>query len=142
MTGKTKWAFILDSDEFVRLSLNKILKKYGFETEEIEDLSQLEGRKREIETGMILADLEIEELEKGSPWAKKWNSRFILMASVVTDEFILRLKNIGIRHILKKPVEPKRLKHVVREIFPDEEMISLGGKRRSSRFKEKGGEDG
>ena len=52
--GKAKWAFILDKDEFVRLSLNKILKKYGFQVEEIEDFSQLEKRKKEIEGGMIL----------------------------------------------------------------------------------------
>ena len=45
MKEKLKWAFILDKDEFVRLSLNKILKKYGFQTEEIEDFSQLEKRK-------------------------------------------------------------------------------------------------
>ena len=41
MKEKPKWAFILDKDEFVRLSLNKILKKYGFHVEEIEDFSQL-----------------------------------------------------------------------------------------------------
>jgi hypothetical protein len=48
MKEKRKWAFILDKDEFVRLSLNKILKKYGFQTEEIEDFSQLEKRKKGI----------------------------------------------------------------------------------------------
>jgi len=48
MKEKLRWAFILDKDEFVRLSLNKILKKYGFQTEEIEDFSQLEKRKNPI----------------------------------------------------------------------------------------------
>jgi FixJ family two-component response regulator len=56
MKESVRKAFIMDHDEFVRLSLNKILRKYGFEVEEIEDFSQLEGRKKEIEAGMILAD--------------------------------------------------------------------------------------
>ncbi len=43
MRERAKWAFILDKDEFVRLSLSKILSKYGFEVEEMEDLSQLES---------------------------------------------------------------------------------------------------
>ncbi len=52
MNEKVKWAFIIDKDEFVRLSLNKILKKYGFQVEEIEDFSQLEGRrKRDVKEG-------------------------------------------------------------------------------------------
>jgi len=46
MKEKRKWAFILDKDEFVRLSLNKILKKYGFQTEEIEDFLNWKKEKR------------------------------------------------------------------------------------------------
>ena len=131
MKERMKWAFIIDKDEFVRLSLNKILKKYGFETEELEDLSQLEGRKKEIEGGMILADVEVEDLERGSLFVRKWNDRFILMTPVVTDEFALRLKEYGIRHILKKPVEPKLLKRVVQKIsFPDEDENPLSGRKR------------
>ena len=60
MKEKVRWAFILDKDEFVRLSLNKILKKYGFEVEEIEDISGLEKRKKDVKGGMILADMEME----------------------------------------------------------------------------------
>jgi len=44
MSERVKWAFVIDRDEFVRLSLNKILQKYGFQVVEIEDFSQLEGR--------------------------------------------------------------------------------------------------
>ena len=75
MREKTRWAFIIDKDEFVRLSLNKILKKYGFEAQEIEDFSQLEGKKKEIEGGMILADMEMDDLERWSSLLKKWNDR-------------------------------------------------------------------
>jgi FixJ family two-component response regulator len=143
MGKKTKWAFILDKDQFVRLSLNKILQKYGFETEEIETLSHLEGRKKEIEAGMILADVDVEELERSSPMMKKWNDRLILMTPLVTDDLTLRLKKSGVRHILKKPVEPKLLKRVVRGIpFPDEEISSSGKKKKGPHFKKKGGEDG
>jgi len=106
MKEKMKWAFILDKDEFVRLSLNKILKKYGFHVEEIEDFSQLEKRKKDIEGGMILADVEIEVLEKGFPLLKKWNNRFILMTPLVTDELTLLLKKMGIHRIVKQPVDP------------------------------------
>ena len=41
MKERDRYAFILDKDEFVRLSLNKILNKYGFRVEEIEHFSQL-----------------------------------------------------------------------------------------------------
>ena len=92
MKEKLKWAFILDKDEFVRLSLNKILKKYGFHVEEIEDFFQLEKRKKDIQKGMILADVEIDVLEKGFPLLKKWNIRFIFMTPLVTDELNIRLK--------------------------------------------------
>ena len=74
-----KWAFILEKDQFFRLSLNKILKKYGFEVEEIEDFSELEKRKKDVEGGMVLADVEIEVLERWVPLIRKWNDRFILM---------------------------------------------------------------
>ncbi|MBM4309251.1 MAG: response regulator [Deltaproteobacteria bacterium] len=131
MKEKVKWAFILDKDEFLRLSLNKILKKYGFEVEEIEDISELEKRKKDIKGGMILADLEMEGVEKWLPLLKKWNERFILMSSQITDDLTLRLKQAGIRRILKKPVEPKLLRKVIREMsFPDEVKFSSSVKIR------------
>ena len=142
MKEKLKWAFILDKDEFVRLSLNKILKKYGFHVEEIEDFSQLEKRKKDIEGGMILADVEIDVLEKGFPLLKKWNHRFILMTPLITDELNLRLKKMGIHRIIKKPVDPRLLRKVIREIsFPDGVKIpSYGKKEKNSHFIQKGGE--
>lgn len=143
MEETVKWAFILDKDEFVRLSLNKILKKYGFQVEEIEDISELENRKKEVKEGMILADIEIETLEKWFPLLKKWNDRFILMSPLVTDELVQRLKQKGIYRIIKKPVEPRRLRRVIREIpFPGEVKFSSPAKKREgSRSKQKGGED-
>jgi FixJ family two-component response regulator len=137
-----KWAFIFDKDEFVRLSLNKILKKYGFNVEEIEDFSQLEKRKKDLERGMILADVEIDVLEKGFPLARKQNNRFVLMTPLVTDELIIRLKKMGIHRIIKKPVDPRLLRKVIREIsFPDEvKAPSFGKKGEGSHFIQKGGE--
>jgi len=142
MKEKTRWAFIIDKDEFVRLSLNKILKKYGFEAQEIEDFSQLEGRKKEIEGGMILADMEMEDLERWSSLLKKWNDRFILMTPLATEEIALRLKKVGVHRILKKPVEPKSLRKVIRDLsFPNGSgSHPLGKKGKGSRLKQKGGE--
>jgi len=142
MKEKGKWAFILDKDEFVRLSLNKILKKYGFRTEEIEDFSELEKRKKDVEGGMILADVEIDVLEKGFSLLKRWNDRFILMTPLVTDELTLRLKKMGIHRIMKKPVDPRLLRKVIREIsFPDGVKTSSFGKEgEDSDFIQKGGE--
>jgi DNA-binding NtrC family response regulator len=131
MKEKVRWAFILDKDEFVRLSLNKILKKYGFEVEEIEDISGLEKRKKDVKGGMILADLEVEGLERWLPLLKRWNDRFILMSPQITDDLIQRLKQIGIHHILKKPVEPKLLRKVIQEMFfPDGVKFSASVKKR------------
>jgi DNA-binding NtrC family response regulator len=142
MKEKLKWAFILDKDEFVRLSLNKILKKYGFHVEEIEDFFQLEKRKKDIEKGMILADVEMDVLEKGFPLLKKWNDRFILMTPQVTDELNIRLKKMGIHRIIKKPVDPRLLRKIIREIsFPDEvKTLSFGKKGEGSHFIQKGGD--
>lgn len=132
MKETVRKAFILDQDEFVRLSLNRILRKYGFEVEEIEDVSQLEGRKKEIDKGMILADLGNQDLARWSPFLKKWSNRFILMTPVITDELMPSLEKAGICHILKKPVEPTALRRVIRKIsFPN------GGKPLSSRKKGK-----
>ena len=142
MKEKLKWAFILDKDEFVRLSLNKILKKYGFQTEEIEDFPQLEKRKKDVEGGIILADVEIDVLEKGFSFLKRWNDRFILMTPLITDELTLRLKKMGIHRIMKKPVDPRFLRKVIREIsFPDGvKAPSFGKKGEGSHFIQKGGE--
>ena len=142
MKEKRKWAFILDKDEFVRLSLNKILKKYGFQTEEIEDFSQLEKRKKDVDGGLILADVEIDVLEKDFSFLKKWNDRFVLMTPLVTDELALRLKKMGVHRIMKKPVDPRLLRKVIREIsFPEGEKASpFGKKREGSHFIQKGGE--
>jgi FixJ family two-component response regulator len=143
MKEKERWAFILDHDEFVRLSLNKILKKYGFQVEEIEDLSQLEGRGREIKGGMVLADMEIESLEKSYPFFKRWNDRIILMSPLISDDLAARLKRIGIQRIIKKPVEPKVLRKEIKGMtFPNGERDSSSTKKREgSRFDEKGGEE-
>jgi FixJ family two-component response regulator len=143
MKERTKWAFILDKDEFVRLSLNKILKKYGFQVEEIEDFSQLEKRKKDVKGGVILADVEIEALEGKISLFRKWNDRFILMSPLITDEFVLRLKRLGIERIIKKPVDPGILRKHIREIpFTDEvEVLSLGKKREGSHVDQKGGEE-
>ena len=142
MKERTKWAFILDKDEFVRLSLNKILQKYGFRVEEIEDFSQLEGRKKDVKGGMILADVDIELLEGWLPLLKKLNDRFILMSPLITEELALRLKKMGIQHILKKPVDPRILRRNIREIsFPNAAKVaSLGKKREDSHIDQKGGE--
>jgi len=142
MRERTKWAFIIDKDEFVRLSLNKILRKYGFEVEEIEDFSQLEKRKKDVKGGMILADVEIEMLEGQLPLLRKWNDRLILMSPSITDELTLRLKKIGIQRIIKKPVDPRILRRHIREIsFPDEvKVASLEKKIEGSYVDQKGGE--
>lgn len=142
MKEKMKFAFIIDKDEFVRLSLNKILNKYGFHVEEIEDISQLEKRKKDVEGGMILADVEIDLLEKRISLLKRWNNRFILMTPLVTDEITLRLKKMGIHRIIKKPVDPRLLRKAIREIsFPDEvKTPSLGKKGEGSHFIQKGGD--
>jgi len=142
MKERMKCAFIIDKDEFVRLSLNKILKKYGFHVEEIEDISQLEKRKKDVEGGMILADVEIDALEKRVSLLKKWNNRFILMTPLVTDELTLRLKKMGIHRIIKKPVDPRLLRKAIREIsFPDGvKAPSFGKKGEGSHFIQKGGE--
>ncbi len=142
MKENLKWAFILDKDEFVRLSLNKILKKYGFHVEEIESLTQIEKRKKDIERGMILADVDIDVLQREFPLLKKWNSRFVLMTPLVTDELIIQLKKLGIRNIIKKPVDPRLLRKVIREIsFPDGvKAPSLGEKGEGSHSIQKGGE--
>lgn len=119
MKEKVRWAFILDRDEFVRLSLNKILKKYGFQVEEIEDLSSLEKRKKDVKEGMVLADLDMGNLERWLPVMKKWNDRLILMSPQINEDLIQRLKEIGVQRILKKPVEPKLLRKMIREMsFP------------------------
>ncbi len=133
MKESVRKAFIMDHDEFVRLSLNKILRKYGFEVEEIEDFSELEGRKKEIEAGVILADVDNQDLERWSPFLKRWNERFILMTPLVADELNPCLEKTGISHVLKKPVEPKALRKVIRKIpFPN------GGKPLPSGKKGKG----
>ncbi len=137
-----KWAFILDRDEFVRLSLNKMLKKYGFQVEEIEAFSQLEKRKKDVEAGMILADVEVDVLEREFSLLKKWSDRFILMTPLVSNELTIRLKKMGIHRIIKKPVDPRLLRKAIREIsFPDERKIpSSGKKREGSDFIQKGGD--
>ena len=142
MKERLKWAFILDKDEFVRLSLNKILRKYGFQTEEIEDFSQLEKRKKDVEGGIIFGDVEIDVLEKSFALLKKWSDRFILMTPLVTDELILRLKKMGIHRIMKKPVDPRLLRKVIREIsFPDGvKALPFGKKGEGSQFIQKGGD--
>jgi FixJ family two-component response regulator len=142
MKERMKWAFIIDKDEFVRLSLNKILKKYGFQVEEIEDFSQLEKRKKDAKRGMILGDVEIEVLEGQLPLLRKWDGRFILMSPLITDELTLRLKKIGIQRIIKKPVDPRMLRRHVREIsYPDEVNFSPSVKKgEKSHFDQKGGE--
>ncbi len=142
MKERIRWAFIIDKDEFVRLSLNKILKKYGFQVEEIEDFSQLERRKKDIKRGMILADVEIEVLEGWLTLLRKWNDRFILMSPLITEELTLRLKKIGIQRIIKKPVDPRILRRNIREIsFPDAAKVaSLGKKGEGSHVDQKGGE--
>ena len=142
MKENVRWAFIFDKDQFVRLSLNRILKKYGFRVEEIEDFSQLERKKKEIKEGMILADVEIEVLEKWLSLLRKWSDRFVLMSPLITEDLALRLKKLGIRHVIKKPVEPRLLRKVIRDFsFPEKVEISSPGKKgEGSRFDQKGGE--
>lgn len=130
MNERTRWAFIIDKDEFVRLSLNKMLKKYGFQVEEIEDLSQLEGREKDVRGGMVVADVEIEVLERGLSLLKKWSDRLILISPLITEELTLRLNKMGIHHILKKPVDPRILRRVIREIYlPDGVKVLPSGKK-------------
>lgn len=116
MKEKIRWAFIIDKDQFVRLSLRKILHKYGFQVEEVEDISELEKRNREIKEGMILADLDIETIEKWLPFLKRWNDRLILMSPLLNDQLIGLLKGSGISKIIKKPVEPELLKGLIKKI--------------------------
>jgi DNA-binding response OmpR family regulator len=143
MKERDRYAFILDKDQFVRLSLNKILNKYGFRVEEIEDFSQLESRKKEIDRGIILADVETDVLEKSISLVRKWNDRLVFMSPLITEELNLRLKKMGVRRIIKKPVEPRLLRRVIREICPSEEERSSSpgrGREKDSHSIQKGGE--
>jgi hypothetical protein len=63
MKGSVRKAFIMDHDEFVRLSLNKILKSM-IQAEEIEDFSS--QRVQGDRGGMILADVGHQDLERWS----------------------------------------------------------------------------
>ncbi len=130
MNERTRWAFVIDKDEFVRLSLSKMLKKYGFQVEEMEDFSQLDGREKDVRGGMVVADVEIEVLEKGLSLLKKWSDRLILISPLITEELTLRLNRMGIRHILKKPVDPRILRRVIRDIYlPDGVKVVPSGKK-------------
>jgi FixJ family two-component response regulator len=143
MKERDRTVFILDKDEFVRLSLNKILNKYGFRVEEIENFSQLENRKKEIGRGIVLADVETDVLEKSIPLVRKWKERFVFMSPLITEDLNLRLKKMGVRRIIKKPVEPRLLRRVIREICPsEEERLSSPdqGRDKGSRSIQKGGE--
>ena len=128
MGRKDKYAFVLDRDEFVRLSLKKILHKYGFQVEEIEFFSEIEDRKKEIDQGIVLADVEMDVLEKWIPVLKRWSDHFVLMSPKITDELKVRLKKMGLSRMIKKPVEPKILKRVIREICPSREERSSSPK--------------
>ena len=144
MKNKGRYAFILDRDEFVRLSLNKMLNKVGFHVEEIDDFSQLENRKKEIDRGIVLADVEMDVLEKWIPLVRKWNDRFVFMGPLVTEDLHIRLKKMGVRRIMKKPVEPRLLRRVIREVCPSEEerpSSSGRGQGKGSRSVQKGGEE-
>jgi DNA-binding response OmpR family regulator len=143
MKERDRYAFILDKDQFVRLSLNKILNKYGFRVEEIGDFSQLESRKKEIDRGIVLADVETDVLEKSISLVRKWNDRLVFMSPLITEELNLRLKKMGVRRIIKKPVEARLLRRVIREICPsgEERSSSPGrGREKDSRSIQKGGE--
>jgi len=131
MNEKVKWAFVIDSDEFVRLSLNKILQKYGFQVLEVEDFSELEGREKEIRRGVILGDVDVEVLERKPPFLKKWGDRFILVSPLITNKIAPRLKKMGIQYIVKKPVDPRMLRRAIRQIsFPNGvKALSLSKKR-------------
>jgi hypothetical protein len=65
------------------------------------------------------------------------------MSPQITDDLVQRLKQIGVNRILKKPVEPKMLRKVIREMsFPDGVNFAPSVKQReSSRLNQKGGED-
>jgi FixJ family two-component response regulator len=131
MNERAKWAFVIDSDEFVRLSLIKILQKYGFQVVEVEDFSQLEGREKEIRGGVVLGDVEMEVLERKPPFLKKWGDRFILMSPSITDEIASRLRKMGVQHIVKKPVDPRMLRRAIRQIsFPDGVKALSSGRKR------------
>ncbi len=80
---------------------------------------------------MVLADVEMEVLERMAFSLKKWSDRFILVSPLVTDELTLRLKKMGIQHIIRKPVDPRMLRRVIREISsPDGVKASLSDKKR------------
>jgi len=131
MIAAIRRAFIIDKDEFVRLSLSKMLQKYGFTVEEIEDFSQLEGREKDIRGGIVVADVDIEVVEGRLSLLKKWSDRFILTSPLVTDELTLRLKKMGVQHIIKKPVDPRILRKVIRTIsFPDGVKVPSLGKKK------------
>ena len=143
MKKTCRYAFILDKDEFVRLSLNRILQKYGFQVEEVDDFSQLRDRRKEIDQGLVLADVEMDMLEKGISLLKKSMDRFVLMSPQITDELKLRLKKMGVHRMIKKPVEPGILKKVIREICPAQEACYFsqgGGREKGCRSIQKGGE--
>ena len=102
----------------------------------------LREEKKDIGRGMILADVEIDVLEKWLALLRKWNNRFILMTPLITDELSFQLKKMGIHRIIKKPVDPRLLRKVIREIsFPGGVKTPSFGKRgESSDFIQKGGE--
>ncbi len=145
MASDVNKAFLLDKDEFVRLSLSKILQKYGFQVEEISDLSELEPLKKEASRSLVLADVELEALQQWAPLIQKWKTHFIFMSPQITEESGTFLKNLGIRRMIKKPVEPEALKKAIRNLCPGRAKArgACAGpeRRKGSRSLKKGGEE-
>lgn len=91
----------------------------------------------------MLADVETDVLEKSISLVRKWSDRFVFMSPLITEELNLRLKKMGVRRMIKKPVEPRLLRRVIREICPSEEERSSSpgrGREKDSRSIQKGGE--
>jgi hypothetical protein len=64
------------------------------------------------------------------------------MSPLITDDLTFRLKKMGIQKIIKKPVEPKLLRKMIKGIsFSDGERNSSSSKKgETTRLIQKGGE--
>ncbi len=117
-------ALIIDDDTSSRNALTELLMKENFSVESAEDGWEGVTRLKKNEYDLVFLDVRMPTLDGEQVLAivSKFSKPLpvIIVSAYLTKERVVKLKNLGAKGFLTKPVSVKNFYAVIRQIYPPE----------------------
>jgi CheY-like chemotaxis protein len=128
-TGYT--VLVVDDDPSVLATYRRLLRRAGYTTVTEDDPRKVLSDQTDARADLLLLDYKMPGMDGLSLLAelrrRACRARCILISAFLNDDVRSRAANLGVDHVLEKPVDASRLRKVIHELLPiDKSPLGTG----------------